>query len=82
LGVNNLYLTKTRHKLALKHNDRSPLENLHCCICYDVLSQTDCNIFESLTSEQASELRKIVLMCILGTDMQKHFDNVKRLEVS
>lgn len=82
LGVNNLYLTKSKHLLAIKHNDRSPLENMHCCVLYDVLSDKKCNIFENLTPQQWVDTRKVILQCILGTDMQLHFENMKRLDVS
>ena len=29
-GVNNQFLVETTHEVAVKYNDRSPLENLHC----------------------------------------------------
>jgi len=33
-GVNNVYLVKAKHSFALQHNDRSPLENMHCAVMY------------------------------------------------
>lgn len=29
-GVNNQFLVETTHEVAVKYNDRSPLENMHC----------------------------------------------------
>jgi hypothetical protein len=31
-GVNNQFLVETTHEVAVKYNDRSPLENLHCAM--------------------------------------------------
>ena len=36
-GLNNLYLVKAKHPLALSHNDKSPLENMHCVVLYEVV---------------------------------------------
>ena len=34
LGVNNQFLTATQHDLALRYNDQSPLENMHCATLF------------------------------------------------
>ena len=34
-GVNNVFLVKSKSILAIQHNDRSPLENMHCAILYE-----------------------------------------------
>lgn len=44
-GVNNVYIIKSKHELALRHNDKSPLENMHCTVVYDILKKDKCNIF-------------------------------------
>eukprot|EP00913_Durusdinium_trenchii_P002266 g2092.t1 len=35
LGVNNQFLVETNHDVAVKYNDRSPLENMHCAMWGD-----------------------------------------------
>eukprot|EP00971_Amphidinium_carterae_P110114 2181230-Amphidinium_carterae.2 len=40
-GVNNQYLIETAHELAIKYNDRSPLENFHCSKLFEILSQPE-----------------------------------------
>ena len=35
--IKNNFLVTTKHELAILHNDRSPLENMHCATLYDVL---------------------------------------------
>ena len=54
-------------ELALLHNDKSPLENMHCAVLYDMLRQPNLNIFVNLTEQQWRDSRKIIIHCILGT---------------
>lgn len=81
LGLNNVYLVKAKHKLALRHNDKSPLENMHCAVLYEVLGKTEANIFATLTESQWRESRKIILTCILGTDMSHHFEQISKVQL-
>lgn len=80
-GVNNLYLVKSKHKLALRHNDKSPLENMHCAVLYGILGKAEMNIFAGLTENQWRDSRKIILTCILGTDMSHHFEQISKVQV-
>ncbi len=80
-GVNNLYLVNSKNELALRHNDRSPLENMHCSLLYEVLAKDKTNIFVNLTEGQWRESRKVILACILGTDMSQHFDQISKLQL-
>lgn len=81
-GVNNIYLVKAKHELALKHNDRSPLENMHCAVLYEILSKSETNIFVNYTEKQWRDTRKIILTSILGTDMSHHFEQISKVQVS
>ena len=81
LGVNNLFLVKAKDELAFAHNDRSPLENMHCTVLYDILRKKESNIFMNLTETQWRQARKIILTSILGTDMAMHFETVSKLQV-
>lgn len=93
-GINNVYLIKARHELALQHNDRSPLENMHCAVLYEMLgghgSRTansggdesqSLNIFRNLTEQQWRESRRVILAIILGTDMSHHFEQISKTQV-
>lgn len=81
LGVNNVFLIKAKHELALLHNDRSPLENMHCAVLYEVLSKNASNIFIGLTDVQWRDARKVILTTILGTDMSHHFEQISKSQV-
>ena len=54
-------------ELALLHNDKSPLENMHCAVLYEMLRQPNLNIFVNLTEQQWRDSRKIINHCILDT---------------
>ena len=60
---------------------RSPLENMHCSLLYEVLNDPAHNILAGLTPGQWRESRKIILNMILGTDMVHHFDQIKNAQV-
>lgn len=39
-AVNNGFLVKSKHALAFQHNDKSPLENMHCVVLYEILQNS------------------------------------------
>lgn len=79
LGVNNQYLVETSHELALKYNDRSPMENMHCATLFQVTSQEDCNVFGHVDRAVYKEMRTGIITAILHTDMTKHGEMIKEL---
>ena len=82
LGVNNAYLVKTTHDLALRHNDTSPLENMHAAVLYEVLKADKTNLFKPLQAASRQDwvdLRKTIIGAILATDMAHHFEMVKEV---
>lgn len=80
-GVNNVYMVKAKHELALLHNDKSPLENMHCAVLYEVLGKQTTNIFVNLQESQWREARKVIINIILGTDMTHHFEQISKTQV-
>lgn len=80
-GVNNAYLIKAKDQLALAHNDRSPLENMHCAVIYQILGKDATNIFKGLSDAEWREARKVILTTVLGTDMAHHFDQIGKTNV-
>jgi len=80
-GVNNQYLIETAHELAIKYNDRSPLENFHCSKLFEILSQTEANILKGADRDLYKEMRKGLITAILHTDVTKHNEMVKELSL-
>jgi cAMP-specific phosphodiesterase 4 len=80
-GFSNPYLVKTKHELAIVHNDQSPLENMHCATLYEVVGNAKYDIFQGLETDQWRAVRKIVISAILGTDMIHHFPLISKMQV-
>lgn len=80
-GVNNQFLTETSHDLALKYNDRSPLEMMHCSTFFEILGEGATNIFEGLEKDLYKLIRKHIIEAILHTDLTKHNDMIKELNI-
>mmetsp|Transcript_17174 Transcript_17174/g.56226 ORF Transcript_17174/g.56226 Transcript_17174/m.56226 type:complete len:887 (+) Transcript_17174:482-3142(+) len=82
-GVNNMYLVNTRDLLARTYNDSSVLENRHVSCLYQLIQEKpEADIFSNVPDEKTwREIRKIIIYCILHTDMVHHFKMVSQLEV-
>ncbi|CAD8182851.1 unnamed protein product [Paramecium octaurelia] len=80
-GRNNHFESQKLSKLALRYNDESVLENHHASVMFKILQKEKYNILSSLSQDQFSIFRKYAIANILGTDMKKHFEIVKLLEL-
>lgn len=81
VGVNNQFLIETKHELAVTYNDKSPLENLHCSMLFQILSNDDANVLKFLDKDGYREARKFIIDAILHTDVVKHSEMVKALSL-
>jgi hypothetical protein len=83
-GRNSTFEVLTLGTLALRYNDRSPLENHHCAVAFAVALGPDadasCNIFREMEDSQLRHIRKRMVAGILATDMIFHNDHVKKLK--
>merc|ERR1740123_157825 len=80
-GVNNQFLIDSSHELAVMYNDRSPLENMHCSKLFLIIGDPSTNVFPGVTKEEYSEMRKGIIAAILHTDVTKHNEMVKELNL-
>jgi hypothetical protein len=80
-GVTNRYLVSSRNELALRYNDMSVLENMHCAMIYKLLSDSNYDIFAGLKNSEWSNCRKLMIEMILNTDMSKHFETISRFRM-
>ncbi|KAA8588463.1 hypothetical protein FQN60_001657, partial [Etheostoma spectabile] len=71
-GFNNTYQINARTELSVRYNDISPLENHHCAVAFQILSQPDCNIFSNFDPEAFKQIRQGTITLILATDMARH----------
>jgi hypothetical protein len=79
IGVNNPYLVESSAPLAVKYNDRSPLENMHCATLFQVASEDGANIFAEIDKPTYKEMRKGMIAAILHTDILKHNEMMKEM---
>jgi 3'5'-cyclic nucleotide phosphodiesterase len=77
-GVTNQFLTETSDELAMKFNDRSPLENFHCSVFFQTAAE--CGMFASFSESDRKETRRLLIEAILHTDNAFHFQMVKDME--
>jgi hypothetical protein len=80
VGFNNPFLVETSHDIALRYNDISPLENMHCAKLYELLNQPEYNVFSMIADKQCLELRKMIIATVLHTDNAKHFGMIKEVQ--
>lgn len=72
-GVNNAFLVRLKAPLAQLYNDRSVLEAFHCAAYSQILRRHWPVAFDD------PEMRQLMINSILATDMQLHFDYMKKL---
>jgi len=80
-GVNNDFLVQISHELAIRYNDTSPLENMHCACLFEILHNHRSAIFAPLSKERYKEVRSICIEVILHTDNVHHIGMLKALQM-
>nr|XP_005548660.2 high affinity cGMP-specific 3',5'-cyclic phosphodiesterase 9A isoform X1 [Macaca fascicularis] len=71
-GYNNTYQINARTELAVRYNDISPLENHHCAVAFQILTEPECNIFSNIPPDGFKQIRQGMITLILATDMARH----------
>ena len=80
-GRTNNFLINTHHRLAMVYNDQSVLENYHVARAMELMQQKNCNILGCFADQsERKKIRKILIHCVLHTDMAKHMDTLARLD--
>ncbi|EFJ46426.1 3'5'-cyclic nucleotide phosphodiesterase, partial [Volvox carteri f. nagariensis] len=81
-GLTNDFLVATSHPLALRYNDRSPLESHHAAAAFTLLAdRPDLDVTTGLSAAERAAFRKQarggaggpVVELVLATDMKQHF---------
>ncbi|KAG7393861.1 hypothetical protein PHYPSEUDO_000038 [Phytophthora pseudosyringae] len=80
-GNTNDFEVKVHSQLALTHNDDAVLERHHCRVAFIILSHPGANLLARLPTRACFVyVRRLLIHCILATDMAKHFEKCKALE--
>lgn len=72
-GLNNPYQINKRTRLAILYNDISVLENYHIATAFEMFANPEYDIFDSLDAVTRKSIRRLVINCVLATDMTVHF---------
>ena len=76
-GINNNYLKDTNHKLSIRYNDNSILENMHISKTFKLMKDYhELDLFENVDIKIYKTFRKEMISCVLATDMFFHNDYV------
>ena len=78
-GNTNSYEVNSRSTLALLYNDASVLEQYHCSTAVDILYKSEL-LDDGFSQNELNEIRKTIILSILGTDMEKHESIVKLID--
>ena len=76
-GNTNMFEINSQSYLALLYNDQSVLENHHCSTAFQLMKRPASNVFANLDKSTSCELRKIIVSCVMATDMSVHFELVE-----
>jgi len=91
-GVNNMFHVKAQTPVALRYNDRSVLENMHCSLAFELMKENeDLNWISLMTTDYAvagqkatdlrQYLRRGMIEMVLATDPTKHNVQMDDLKV-
>lgn len=78
-GLTNSHLVETRHELALRYNDQSPLENFHVAVGLEVAKKTGFWDAAFPTPDLQRSARFAWIQLTLATDMSHHVDMISNL---
>mmetsp|Transcript_60465 Transcript_60465/g.158491 ORF Transcript_60465/g.158491 Transcript_60465/m.158491 type:complete len:336 (-) Transcript_60465:73-1080(-) len=81
-GFTNSFMIDSQSPLALRHNDISVLENHHANLACELLRREGTAIGVGLDAESQKTLRKLVIKCILDTDMSQHGEMCQKLQAA
>jgi len=71
-GFSNVFLVEVCDELAVRYNDISPLENMHCSKLFEILRTKDADIFANFSRRELRPLRKLMIDAILHTDTARY----------
>jgi cAMP-specific phosphodiesterase 4 len=80
-GKTNPYLIETRHELALRYNDNSPLENMHCARLFEICKNAKTDVFRKIDGDLYKQVRSVCIGSILHTDNAHHFEMVNDIKM-
>lgn len=81
-GFTNNFMVDSQSELALRHNDIAVLENHHASLACELLRRDATAIGAGLDAAAQKSLRRVIIKCILDTDMAHHSEMCQKLLAS
>eukprot|EP00596_Hydrurales_sp_CCMP1899_P005532 CAMPEP_0119051604 /NCGR_PEP_ID=MMETSP1177-20130426/73165_1 /TAXON_ID=2985 /ORGANISM="Ochromonas sp, Strain CCMP1899" /LENGTH=413 /DNA_ID=CAMNT_0007030865 /DNA_START=1134 /DNA_END=2372 /DNA_ORIENTATION=- len=78
-GNNNAFEIATRSALAVTYSDDTVLERHHCSCALQLISQSEHDFLENLSTNDQFEMRRTMIASIMATDMSQHVLLVSQL---
>ncbi|RHY31972.1 hypothetical protein DYB32_002988 [Aphanomyces invadans] len=79
-GYSNNFHINTNDQLAIRYAYRSPLENMHCAVAFELLHSAECDILATLSDVEEIEVRNLIIDMVLATDNKYHSIYMGRLD--
>ncbi|KDO26467.1 hypothetical protein SPRG_08270 [Saprolegnia parasitica CBS 223.65] len=79
-GYSNNFHIATNDPLAIRYAYRSPLENMHCALAFELMQSKECDVLATLNDLEKIEVRNLIIDMILATDNKNHAIHLGRLE--
>ncbi|XP_068127152.1 high affinity cGMP-specific 3',5'-cyclic phosphodiesterase 9A [Hyperolius riggenbachi] len=79
-GLSNTYQVNAHTELAVRYENKSPLENHHCSVTLHILSQLQSNIFCNTSPHTSRYIQEGITELILATDMTHHSTILQALQ--
>lgn len=79
-GTNNLFEINTKSELAVTYNDKSVLENYSLFVFFNLLKDINLNIFSEFDLDEFKNIRRVIILNIIATDMANHFNDLKKFK--
>eukprot|EP00300_Choanocystis_sp_HF-7_P019305 c20297_g1_i2.p1 GENE.c20297_g1_i2~~c20297_g1_i2.p1 ORF type:complete len:633 (+),score=132.32 c20297_g1_i2:1-1899(+) len=71
-GLTNAYHVITMSERAVQHNMNSVQESHHSSLTLQLLKKDSTNILSNMPPEEATQVRRMIVDCVLATDMSAH----------
>ena len=78
-GVNNAYLIESNDLLAIRYNDKSPLESMHAAFMFEAMCDPAFDALKNCSRVRRKAIRRLIVSMVLATDNANHTEYLSKL---
>jgi hypothetical protein len=79
-GTNNIFEVNTKSELSTLYNDKAVLENYSLFVFFNLIKDINLNIFSEFDPIEYKNIRRVIILNIIATDMSNHFTDLKKFK--